>query len=67
VRRVAPARGRVNASNGSAAVAASQASDHLARAQSGMPCGNSGRAPADALGVKQELEKALALNGKPTK
>jgi hypothetical protein len=25
------------------------------------------RAPADALGVKQELEKALALNGKPTK
>lgn len=25
------------------------------------------RAPADALGVKQELEKALALHGKPTK
>jgi hypothetical protein len=25
------------------------------------------RAPADALGVKQEFEKALALNGKPTK
>jgi hypothetical protein len=24
------------------------------------------RAPADALGVKQELEKALALDGKPT-
>jgi hypothetical protein len=30
-------------------------------------CGNSGRArPADALGVKQELEKALAQDGKPT-
>jgi hypothetical protein len=25
------------------------------------------RAPADALGGKQELEKALAQNGKPTK
>jgi hypothetical protein len=25
------------------------------------------RAPADALGVKQELEKALALDGKPPK
>jgi hypothetical protein len=25
------------------------------------------RAPADALGVKQELEKALAPDGKPTK
>jgi hypothetical protein len=25
------------------------------------------RAPADALGVKQELEKALAQNGKPAK
>jgi hypothetical protein len=24
-------------------------------------------APADALGVKQELEKALAQDGKPTK
>jgi hypothetical protein len=24
------------------------------------------RYPADALGVKQELEKALAQNGKPT-
>jgi hypothetical protein len=24
------------------------------------------RAPADALGVKQELEKALAQDGKPT-
>jgi hypothetical protein len=24
------------------------------------------RAPADALGVKQELEKALAPDGKPT-
>jgi hypothetical protein len=26
-----------------------------------------GTQPADALGVKRELEKALALNGKPTK
>jgi hypothetical protein len=33
----------------------------------GMPSGNSGRAPADALGVKQELEKALAPDGKPSK
>ena len=33
----------------------------------GMRCANSGRAPADALGVKQELEKALASDGKPTK
>jgi hypothetical protein len=31
-----------------------------------MPCGNSGRAPADALGVKQEFEKALAQDNKPT-
>jgi hypothetical protein len=31
-----------------------------------MPCGNSGRAPVDALGVKQELEKMLAQDGKPT-
>jgi hypothetical protein len=43
----------------------------LARAQppgasaTAMRCGNSG--PADALGVKQELEKALAQDGKPTK
>jgi hypothetical protein len=29
-------------------------------------CGNSGRVTADALGVKQELEKALAQDGKPT-
>jgi hypothetical protein len=61
VRRVAPARGRVNASNGSAAVAALRplSNRHALR--------NSGRyAPADALGVKQELEKALAQNGKPT-
>jgi hypothetical protein len=34
----------------------------------GTRCWNSGaRAPVDALGVKQELEKALALHGKPTK
>ncbi|MFZ3328849.1 MAG: hypothetical protein WA231_24590 [Methylocella sp.] len=26
-----------------------------------------GACPADALGVKQEFEKTLALNGKPTK
>jgi hypothetical protein len=32
-----------------------------------MRCGNSGRAPADALGVKQEFEKALAPDGKPAK
>jgi hypothetical protein len=28
-------------------------------------CALGGRAPADALGVKQELEKALAQDGKP--
>jgi hypothetical protein len=28
---------------------------------------NWARAPADALGVKQELEKALMQDGKPTK
>jgi hypothetical protein len=32
-----------------------------------MRCGNSGHAPGDALDVKQEFEKALAQNGKPTK
>jgi hypothetical protein len=33
-----------------------------------MRCGNSGHAPpTDALGVKQEFEKALAQDGKPAK
>jgi hypothetical protein len=33
----------------------------------GCPAGILGSAPVDALGVKQELEKALAQDGKPTK
>jgi hypothetical protein len=39
----------------------------LARAQSPCPAGIPGTRPADALGVKQELEKALAQDGKPAK
>jgi hypothetical protein len=38
----------------------------LARAQSACAAGILGSAPADALGVKQELEKALAQDGNPT-
>jgi hypothetical protein len=40
--------------------------DQLARAQSACAAEFWAHAPADALGVKQELEKALAQNGKPT-
>jgi hypothetical protein len=39
----------------------------LARAQSACPAGILSTRPADALGVKQEIEKALAQDRTPTK